>query len=368
MRNLGWLIGLCLTVCVVTASLSAAEPAFRTDGGDEKLPWYQLKEGEFPPAGSAHAISGELIEVDHIARTGAIRVDRNDSQTTDQYDHALRFTLLPYATLSYHGAPCELRDIPLGTHLRGLFYEETRDNKKTFSLAFRLEDDFSHMTNAGRLWRIDAVDIGKQMLTATGIHTADNLADAKPTQFQLTRAVRVWKGREIGEVKDIAVGQMVLFNLTVCTLKGPGRLTDIWLDPTSREVATAVQVEQHRQYQQEHGLACQVEEVDNQKKIVTVNVFAGFDPGFKTSFKQKDFIAMAVANTDLRTHDQTNDCVRGPIVEVLEGPPAPGQSGLRLRFQGDILIEGFRPGKIVRIFGPGWRVDDLPREERAYDG
>jgi hypothetical protein len=45
-----------------------------------------------------------------------------------------------------------------------------------------------------------------------------------------------------------------------------------------------------------------------------------------------------------------------------------GQSGLRLRFQPDILLEGYRPKKILRIFGAGRHIDDLPREERAYDG
>lgn len=344
------------------------EQTFRTDGGDDKLPWYQLKAEEFPPEGSAHAISGELIRIDHINRTGAIRMDRTGAQRTDEYDQALSFTLLPYATLRYHGAPCELRDIPLGTHLHGLFYEEQAGNKKVFSQVLHFEDDFSHMTSAQRLWRIDAVDLGKRTLAVTGVHSSTNEADAKPTVFQIAPATRVWKGREIGLLKDVAPGQNVLINLTVCTLKGPGRCTDIWIDAESRDTAMAIQLEQHRLFQHEHGLACQVEAVDNKQKIVTVTMFAGFDASLRSSFKVKDYIAAAVANRDLRTHDQINDTARGPIVEVLDGPASPGQSGLRLRFQPDILLEGYRPGKILRLFGAGWRIDDLPREERAYDG
>ena len=373
MRSISfWLILLGL-IAAFANPLRAEEPKFRTDSGDEKLPWYQLKLGEFPPAGSAHAISGELISVDHINRTGAIRMDRTGSQRTDEYDQALPFTLLPYASLSYHGTPAELRDIPLGTHLHGQFYEEIRGDKKVFSQVLQLEDDFSHMTAAQRLWRIDAVDFGKRTLTLTGVHSADqgatvSDADPKPTVFQIIPATRVWKGREFGNLKDLAVGQFVLVNLTFCTLKGPGRCTDVWIDALSRNVATDTQLEIHRQYQQEHGLACQVEAVDNKQKIVTVTVFAGFTPSLKDQFKLKEYIAAAVANRDLRTHDQNNDTARGPIVEVLEGPPSPGQSGLRLRFTPEILLEGFRPGKIFSHFGPGWSVDDLPREERAYDG
>ena len=44
------------------------------------LPWYQPVKGEFPPVGSAHAIKGELIWLDHAERELRIRVDRNDSQ------------------------------------------------------------------------------------------------------------------------------------------------------------------------------------------------------------------------------------------------------------------------------------------------
>jgi hypothetical protein len=362
-----WL--LCLNLLLMTSgNLLAENPTFRTDGGDEKLPWYQVKLDEFPPAMSAHAIAGELIHVDHIKRTGTIRMDRTGSQRTDDYDQPLNFELLPYASLSNHGAPCELADIPLGTHLHGHFYEETRDGKHVFYWALRFEDDFSRLLANQRAWRVDSVDLGKQSLVVTGVHTTNNSSDPKPTTFQLSRATRVWKGREIASQKDVAAGQMVFINLTVCTLKGPGRCTDIWLDPASRDTATTTQLEVHRLYQQEHGLACQVEAVDNKEKILTVNVFGGFDPSLREHFKIHHHIAIAVANQDLRTHDQINDCARGPIVEVLEATPGPGQSGLRLRIKPDILLEGFRPKKIVRIFGGAWRVDDLPREERAYDG
>lgn len=358
---------LAVAVFCVSSSFSA-EPAFRADNGDDKLPWYQLKTGQFPPAGSAHAISGELIRIDHINRTGAIRMDRTGGQRTDEYDQALPFTLLPYATLSYHGAPCELRDIPLGTHLHGQFYSEMQNNKIVFSKALRLEDDFSYAMSNQKLWRIGTVDIGKSTLTVTGIRTTDQQTDAKPTVYQITPATRVWKGRVIGGLKDLEPDLTVLMNLTVCTLKGPGRCTDIWIDAESRTTATAAQLEIHRLFQREHGLACQVESVDNKQKVVTVTLFAGYDPSLNDGFKVNHHIAAAVANEDLRTHDQINDTARGPVIEFVEGPPTPGQSGVRIRFQPDILLEGYRPGKILRLFGGGWRIDDLPREERAYDG
>src|SRR5437660_246157 len=88
---------------------------------DDPPGWTQSKPGEFPAAGTAREISGELIGLDPVARTGTLRPDRNDSQRTDDYDIAMPFTQLPYAKTMFHGSYAELRDVPLGTHLNGLF-------------------------------------------------------------------------------------------------------------------------------------------------------------------------------------------------------------------------------------------------------
>src|SRR5262249_55402768 len=89
---------------------------------DDPPTWTQAKPGEFPAANTAHEISGELIGLDHVNRTGTLRPDRNDSQRTDDYDVALPLTLLPFAKTMFHGAYAELRDVPIGTHLHGLFF------------------------------------------------------------------------------------------------------------------------------------------------------------------------------------------------------------------------------------------------------
>src|SRR5436305_562894 len=47
-------------VILLASAYGAGAPAFRTDGGYEKLPWFQLKTGEFPREGSPHCIGGEL--------------------------------------------------------------------------------------------------------------------------------------------------------------------------------------------------------------------------------------------------------------------------------------------------------------------
>jgi hypothetical protein len=297
-----------------------------------------------------------------VNRTGTLRPDRTDAQRTDDYDIATSFALLPYAKTMYHGAYAELRDVPLGTHLHGLFFVSelpAKNRKPLFDRVLRFEDDFSRFTRLKKTWRVDAVDVDKGKLTVTG-------ADPKPVTLQIGPATRVWKGAGFGTLKDVAPGQNVLANLTVCTLKGPGRVVDLWLDEESRALATKRQFEVHKLWQREHGLGCWVEAVDNAAGTVTVALFDGADPALLKEIRVKEQVAAAVAEETLRTWDQVNDVRRGPVLEVKAVPALPGDSGIRVTSKPSALLEGYRPKRYLRLFAGGWRVDDLPREERVY--
>lgn len=325
------------------------------------------KPGEFPAEGAAREISGELIGLDHVSRTGTLRPDRTDAQRTDDYDIAMPFALLPYAKTMLYGMYAELRDVPIGTHLHGLFFtsEAPAKNKKpVFDRVLRLEDDFSKFTRLKKSWRVDAVEVDKGKLTVTGV--AGETADPKPTTFQIGPSTRVWKGTGFGALKDVAAGQNVLANLTTCTLKGPGRVTDLWLDDESRALAVKRQFEIHKLFQREHGLGCWVEAVDNAAGTVTVALFDAADPALLKEVRVKEGVAAAVAVDTLRTYDQNNDVRRGPVQEIKAVPPVPGHSGVLVTFKPDRLLEGYRPQRFLRVFAGGWRVDDLPREERFY--
>ena len=367
-----------LLLLLASPALAAEPPAFRTDGGDDKLPWFLLTPGEFPPEGSAHTIAGELIALDHVNRTGILRPDRTDAQLRSDWDRPHEFTLLPYGSLRYHGAPAELRDIPLGTHLHGQFYLDGPPPKPVkgnppvvrtgvggeFHLCAGLEDDFSLCQRLSRTWRIDAIDLEKNVLTVTGI--TGGKADAKATGFQISATTRVWKGKGLGALTDLAPGQSVLLNLTVCTLKGPGRVTNVWLDAESRDLATAHQLAVHRQSIKEHGLAGWVQAVDHEKGSMRVSLFGGFDPALLKDFVPNEAITAAVAEDNLRTWDQINDRKGGTLLAVEQGKPGVGNSGAKLTLKPQLLLEGYRPKRVVRLWAATWKVDDLPREERLY--
>jgi hypothetical protein len=345
-----------------------AEEAYRTDAKpDESLPWLQLKPGEYPPPNSAHHIAGELISLDHLNRTGSIRADRTDAQRRGDWDQALPFTMLPYGAIWYHGAPAELRHIPIGTHLHGQFYlrpmgpKDRRDARPgietDFTRVLLLEDDFSYGLREKKLWKVESVDLDLATLVL------NRAGDPKPSTFLLLPMCRVWKGRAIGALTDIAPGQEIATNITYATLKGPGRPIDIWIDQEARDVAAAQQREIHRQYQLDHGAAGWVEEVDNQKAIMTVGLFDLFDHKLLEDFVEGEAAIAAVAEENLRTYDQINDRKRGTLLEKQIVPARPGYSGVRLKLQLELLLEGFRPGRVVRVWPARWKLDDLPREE-----
>jgi hypothetical protein len=373
--------------------------AYRTDSStDTSLPWFELVDGKFPPPDSAHAISGELIRVDHLERKFYLRVDRNDSQQRGDWDLPIDATMLPYGSIWYHGAPAALQDVPLGTHLHGLYYLQAANdddvakppagpNRRVtpewkFNRCLQLEDDFSFYTRQQQTWVIDAVDIEQRTLTAHLQYGEAPLGTAKV--FDLLASTLVMQGAGFGSLKDLAAGQVVQFNITWATLYGPGRITQIWLDPASRQLSTTQQLERHRIYIRERGLAGWVDAVDDKSQIVTITFFGGVDPllldeltginsepqGWPFSANEDDPLApkggIAVARESLMTYDPVNDRKGGNILNIDRVAIEPGSSGVQIRVKCGMLLEGFRPRRIVRFYPANWKVMALPREEQFF--
>jgi hypothetical protein len=395
------------------------KPEYRTDANpDASLPWYEPVAGEFPPEEAAHYIAGELIAFDHIERTLKLRVDRQDGRQGQ--DEALDIQMLPYGSVYYHNAPAALRDIPIGTHLHGLFYirsEEDRfweirngklqrrsgksgnaSSEVDFTRCFRLEDDFSFRTKRKQFWKIDKLELStaategeftdaslriiEKKITAT--IQKDGKPFGEPKVFDLMASTTVFRGNGFGAVEDIQPGQLVQMNLTWATLFGPGRITDIWIDDESRAGAASRQLQRHHRHIREHGLPGVVAAVDDKKRIVTITFFDSVDPvlfdelpktnpkplGWPTKeYNWGNVVAkgnIIVVRDCLMSYDQVNDRKGGNILRIGKAPVQAGCSGVQIQVQCGILLEGFRPNKHVRFFPATWRVVSLPKEERYH--
>jgi len=400
-------LSLCMTfLCTVSQAQEAPKPQpapqFRTDDStDKSLPWFELIDGEFPPENSAHYVSGELFKLDHLERQFTLRGDRNDVRGNS--DYPIDAAMLPYGSIYYNGAPAALKDIPLGTHLHGWFYErpekdriwtikggrvvaKNNTNRQStdidFTRCLRLEDDFSYHARQNQVWKIDEVDLAEKKLKATLEQGGKPTGES--TSFDLQASTTVLQGKSFGSLTDIKPGQRVQMNLTWATLFGKGRITTIWLDEESCKLATTRQLERHRDDIRDRGLPGFVTAVDDKKRVVTITFFDGVDPAlFKElplpspkplGWPTQEYSAgnmspkgnICVARECLMTYDQVNDRKGGNILKIDSVPRQPGSSGVQIQVQCGILLEGFRPKKIVRFFPATWPVIVLPKEEGFY--
>ena len=208
------------------------------------------------------------------------------------------------------------------------------------------------------------MDIAKSRLTAK------DPASAKDTVFTLDRSTRVWKGRAAAELEDLAPEQTVQCNFTWAPdwQNGQMHIADVWLDDEARALATERQRRQHIRHEQHRWLPGWVDHVAHEpggSGIVTLTLFGGKDAALYDDVRKAKHFAAAAAEPTLRTWWHHHDKKDGDLVELKDLPaPPPGSSGLQLRLKFRELLEGYRPGAIIRLRPPNWPNVKLPPEER----
>jgi hypothetical protein len=369
-----WVVLLLVTCALLTIPASAQEPAT-----------YVPEAGKFPPPNTGTYLAGELVFIDPVNRRGGLRLDGNGDER--YHSGPLHyFAMLPYGEISRNGAPAELKDIPLGTHVHGYFYvppvgEEgtipplPKDMEK-FQIkqnhAVSLEDDFSFYQRRGQSWQVVSIDPvkGKINVTPTGTLVKDGIHAAYV--FDIDDVTKIWKGRTLVELSEIAPDQTVQFNLGWC----PGwrdkefGIAEIWLDDDGRKFATDLQRRRHVKYQKQRWLPAwidQVEDNDFGGGTVTLTLFGGLDPSLYAELKatQEKGFGVAVAEKSLRTWFHRSDKKIGQVLDWKEtADPPPGSSGIQIRMKFTELLDGYRPGRVVRVKCHDWIFVTMPTEER----
>lgn len=77
-------------------------------------------------------------------------------------------------------------------------------------------------------------------------------------------------------------------------------------------------------------------------------------------------VGVAVSRDSLMTYDPVNDRKRGSILDLKQIPTEPGSSGWQIKLKMDLLLEGYRPKRVVRLYPAAWKVIALPREEQFF--
>jgi hypothetical protein len=383
----------------------AADEAPGTKNQERVAEVYRPEAGKFPPSEQAKAYEGQLTFVDHANRRGSLRV------TGGELMHSTApqpFAMLPYGTVRYHGAPADLRDVPLGTMMHGRFYlppdpklssvpvvTQPSVTRPAENHAILLEDEPSFCLREGKVWKLKEVTLkgGKQgMIVAHREPKAGGEGKEVERQMSIDAATRFWRGREQLKLEDLIAegiwpadgkksleGQEVYLGLAWKPdgnwLRRTGnrlRISDIWLDAKALQRATQHQTEVHRELIRCRWMPAYVDAVEYGKfgaATVTATLFGGMDPSLYADFKKGINGQLAVSEVNLKhaygTVAETLVANSGPILDVMkqEKDVPPGSSGIQIQIKVTQIMEGVRPGRIIRIRPMSWPDDAVPREE-----
>lgn len=394
-------LGMCATAAPVAP---AAEEPFRPEAG------------KFPPLEKAHSYRGELLFVDHVNRRGSVRVQGEGG--TYFRNAPQPFALLPYAIVRYHGAPADLRDIPLGTvlHVRAFLPPDPKlsavpvlpvDNKNKIAgysgtgvapaenHVLLLEDEPSHCQREGKVWKLKELDLKDNAGMIIATCEPKSGGDGKATEEKLTfdAATAVWRGRErlciadlIAEglwpasgkksLGDLAVQLGITWKPTPDGIFSRFHISDIWLDDTATQRAAQIQTETHKAFIRSRWMPATIDNVEYGKfgrATVTATLFGGMDESLYADFQKGSQLIVNGAENTLKhaggAYGPAHMASKGPILNVTKAPgEAPlGSSGIQVQFETDLVIEGIRPTRVVRMRAANWPQVQVPREEYVGD-
>lgn len=374
------IVALLLSLC---SSLSAAEP-------------FRPEQGKFPAIAEAKSHRGELVFVDHVNRRGGLRL-HVDGFFREMQPHP--FAMLPYGMIYYRRAPAELRDIPIGTILYGRFYLPPDPETSTVPViqrgklgaprenhAILLEDGPSLCLREGKTWKLTEVDVGKTEGNLLVSLDRNEGGEGLGGEHKVTidRSTRIWRGRELLGLDDLiaegswpATGKKTFKEKPVhLALTWHPRYryqqfhaADLWLDEAAMKIATERQRQIHIRHIRHRWMPAWVDAIEYGKfgdATVTATLFGGMDESLYADFKPGSGGQMCAAENTLRTYWPNHDGMEGKIgsVERPKGEPPFGSSGIQIKFSMNLILEGFRPGRIVRIRPNAWPKIKPPREEQ----
>jgi len=109
------------------------------------------------------------------------------------------------------------------------------------------------------------------------------------------------------------------------------------------------------------------------RATVTATLFGGMDSALYADFKQAEGAVMNAAENTLKhtggQYGPAHMASKGTILDVTtaSGEIPLGSSGVQIRFETDLIIEGIRPGRVVRVRPASWPAVQVPREEYLGD-
>jgi len=209
-----------------------------------------------------------------------------------------------------------------------------------------------------------AQSVQGELVSADFIHRSGHFRTASGELKSFTMppyAIATFRGAE-SDLRDVPLGTQLEFLLLPDDEGRPTRL----VGTKHGQAPDEAQQKRFIEFTTARGLAGWIDHTAG--KTLTVTFFSGNPETFAANcgdaFAQGKEVSVCVANDELRTWQPTSCAERGTIIESQSVPvKGYGCSGRRVVIQVTHMLEGFRQGRVVRVFGAGWKVRNQVYQE-----
>ncbi|WP_395731024.1 hypothetical protein [Prosthecobacter sp.] len=219
------------------------------------------------------------------------------------------------------------------------------------SLAVGAGHEFANLADAKR--------VHGELLALDFIHRSGEFRadDGVLTRFFMPPyAIMKYRGVE-ADLREVPLGTQMTF---VMLPDADGKLTQL-VTTDDGQPADAAQLKKFREFTEKRGIAGWIDKTDG--STVTLTFFSGDPVAFQTAYGELLAVGkggkLCVANDELRTWNPGVDGEGCSITEVNKVPTECfGSSGVQITVKVSNMLEGFRRGRVVRVFLTGWKVQD----------
>lgn len=199
-----------------------------------------------------------------------------------------------------------------------------------------------------------------QLLSADFIHRSGTFRaeDGTLTTFALIPSgIMRYHGSE-ADMREVPLGTHLTFLLHRDAAGNPTRL----ISTEDDQSADPAQRQRFIDFTKARGVAGIIDKTEG--RLVTVTFFSGdpiaFQKDFLPDLAKGKSVKLCVANDELRTWNPGVDGEGSSVEEVRQLPSDGlfGCSGVQVVLKPSNMLEGFRKGRVVRVFGAGWKVQD----------
>jgi hypothetical protein len=259
---------------------------------------------------------------------------------------------------------------------------------------FLFEDEPSYCKRLGLVWKLKEINLNEDqgIVTARRESKSGN-GDVHKETFSVDTATRFWRGKEHLHLNDLIEEKVLPENgvqslndqsvlLGISWKPTPGgvfkrfHISDVWMDELAMERASRIQNETHKTFIKSRWMPGWVDQVEYGKfgrAKVTVTLFGGMDASLYADFKKGQKAMLASSENTLKhwaggTAGTAQMASKGILLEVSKTQKSVplGSSGVQLSLETDLVTEGFRPGKVIRIRPESWPLLEVPWEEYIH--